>query len=131
MRPPRIAERTSNGLTFRPSWLYAVSNGSAFVPLDCVAYGAFTGEPGSYGRPTLLTPDNRALQRASLTGRNRADWTTVLAPVLESNAGTTGTLPVTHCGDGLISQGEVCDGDALGGATCASLDFAKGELACR
>jgi hypothetical protein len=109
---------------------YAVSNGSGYVPVDCVAYGDFTGNNGQFGPPTPLTPDNRALQRAATKGRNRTDWTSVLAPVLENNAGNTGNLPVTHCGDGLISQGEVCDGDNLGGATCAALGFAKGKLAC-
>jgi len=109
---------------------YVVNTTTGVVPVDCVAYGAFTGGNGSFGPPTARTPDNRALQRTALTGRNRADWTTVLNPVLESNAGATGTLPATLCGDDVISQGEECDGDALGGATCASLGFAKGKLGC-
>src|SRR5206468_8042801 len=36
----------------------------------------------------------------------------------------------TLCGDAAVSQGEQCDGDALAGATCASLGFASGMLQC-
>ena len=102
-----------------------------FVPTDCVAYGAYTGDNAPFGPPTPRTPDNRALQRVAYNGRNRPDWTTVLDPVLERNSGHTATLAATLCGDGTISQGEVCDGEALGGATCASLGFAKGDLTCQ
>jgi hypothetical protein len=110
---------------------YAVNTVNGLINVDCVAYGAFKGDNGSLGPPTQRTPDNRALQRISYSGRTRQDWTTVLDPVLENNAGVTGMLPATACGDGLISQGEECDGQALGGATCASLGFAKGTLACQ
>jgi hypothetical protein len=109
---------------------FAVNTANGLAVVDCVAYGAFTGENGTFGPPTPRTPDNRALQRSALSGRNRADWTSVLNPVLESNAGATGTLPTTLCGDDIISQGEECDGTSLGGATCASLGFAKGKLGC-
>jgi hypothetical protein len=34
------------------------------------------------------------------------------------------------CGDGVIGSGEQCDGDDLDGATCESLGFAGGDLAC-
>jgi len=109
---------------------YAVATNTGFAPVDCVAYGSFTGDNGTLGAPTRVTPDNRVLRRAQLTGKNRADWTGALDPVLETNAGKTGPLPPTLCGDELISQGEECDGSALGGATCASLGFVKGKLAC-
>ena len=35
-----------------------------------------------------------------------------------------------QCGDGMLVEGEACDGDLLGGATCASLGFEGGTLAC-
>jgi len=108
---------------------YAVNSGQGFSFVDCVAYGAFTGD-SDFGAPTPLTPDNRALQRTAFSGRNRQDWRTVLDPVLEKNSGETVTLPATLCGDGIIAQGEECDADALAGASCASLGFAKGKLAC-
>lgn len=35
------------------------------------------------------------------------------------------------CGNGIIDEGEVCDGDALGTFTCADVDrFVAGDLAC-
>ena len=98
--------------------------------IDCVAYGKFTGDNGTFGAPTRLPPDNLVLRRKAYTGKNRADWTGALDPMLENNAGALATLHATQCGDALLSQGEECDGDALGGATCTSLGFAKGKLAC-
>jgi cysteine-rich repeat protein len=35
-----------------------------------------------------------------------------------------------RCGDGLLQPGEQCDGAELSDATCASLGFAGGQLAC-
>ena len=109
----------------------AVNSTSGLTAIDCVAYGAFTASNGSFGAPTPLTPDNRALQRVALDGRNRTDWGSVLDPVIENNAGATGALPETLCGDNIISQGEACDGTSLAGATCESLGFAKGKIACK
>src|SRR5689334_13028774 len=40
-----------------------------------------------------------------------------------------GTPPST-CGDGVAAPDEACDGLDLDGATCASLGFAGGRLAC-
>jgi Protein of unknown function (DUF1566) len=34
------------------------------------------------------------------------------------------------CGNGVVDGAEACDGTALGGATCTSLGFASGVLAC-
>jgi hypothetical protein len=34
------------------------------------------------------------------------------------------------CGDGILSEGEECDGANLGGESCTSLGFIGGELAC-
>jgi len=97
--------------------------------IDCVAYGKFRGEKVPFGPPTPITPDDRALRRIALTGRNVDDWRGVLEPDPTNDAGNDKTLS-TLCGDGAVSQGEQCDGDALGGATCASLDFASGTLTC-
>ena len=97
--------------------------------IDCVAYGKFRGEKAPFGPPTPITPDDRALRRIALTGRNVDDWRGVLEPDPTNDAGNDKTLS-TLCGDGAVSQGEQCDGDALGGATCASLDYASGTLTC-
>src|SRR5262249_41280352 len=37
---------------------------------------------------------------------------------------------LSACGDGVIESGEQCDGTNLGGATCNSLGFSEGALAC-
>jgi hypothetical protein len=39
--------------------------------------------------------------------------------------------PVDDCGNGMLDDAEVCDGDALSGATCESEGFDSGTLACR
>ncbi len=39
-------------------------------------------------------------------------------------------IPDERCGDGKIDTGEECDGSALGSATCQSLGFDTGSLAC-
>ncbi len=38
--------------------------------------------------------------------------------------------PDPICGNGVINAGEECDSDALGGASCAGLGYADGELSC-
>ena len=98
--------------------------------IDCVAYGRFTGDLGRFGPPTPITPENRSLQRVGASGVTAADWAGELQPTPQNNSGVGAILP-TLCGDGAISQGEECDGDALGGASCASLGFASGALACQ
>src|SRR5262245_26699649 len=110
---------------------YAVNppNDGAGV-VDCVAYGKFTGDTGPFGPPTPITPDNRSLQRVDRNGRTINDWSGTITPTPENNAGQ-GVQLVTLCGDGVINQGEECDGTALGGKACADLGFAKGTLGCR
>lgn len=44
-------------------------------------------------------------------------------------AGSTGTGG-SDCGDGAVDPGEDCDGASLAGATCATLGYDKGSLAC-
>ena len=39
--------------------------------------------------------------------------------------------PPDPCGNGVIDPGEACDGLLLGDASCASLGFGQGDLACR
>lgn len=38
--------------------------------------------------------------------------------------------PAPECGNGVLEDGEACDGAALGDATCASAGFSGGTLAC-
>jgi len=43
---------------------------------------------------------------------------------------TSGCIGGPVCGNGVIETGEQCDGGNLGGATCTSLGFSGGTLAC-
>jgi hypothetical protein len=44
---------------------------------------------------------------------------------------TAGCRGVAVCGNGVVEGNERCDGDDLGGASCAALaEFSEGELAC-
>jgi len=108
---------------------YAVTVTGGLNPVDCVSYGTFMGDQLSFGPPTPITPDDRSIERVQSTGRTLDDWQGTVQPTPQNNAGDTQTL-ATRCGDGLVSQGEQCDGTALLGATCASLGFARGTLAC-
>ncbi|HEY3352764.1 MAG TPA: hypothetical protein VGQ83_05920 [Polyangia bacterium] len=49
-------------------------------------------------------------------------------PVTHASPGAP--LPLARCGDGHLDPGEPCDGVLLGGATCASLGYVGGALAC-
>ena len=43
---------------------------------------------------------------------------------------TAGCGAITSCGDGVIQGTEICDGQALDGATCSSLGYGLGDLGC-
>lgn len=45
-------------------------------------------------------------------------------------ASATHAFLLGRCGNGVVEQGEACDGANLGGATCGSLGFHSGTLAC-
>ena len=47
------------------------------------------------------------------------------------NAVIEATIKITVCGNNVKESGEECDGSDLGGASCQSLGYAGGSLACR
>jgi len=51
-------------------------------------------------------------------------------PQIDSGISINPDQGVGSCGDGVVDQGEECDGTALGGATCASLGWGDGQLTC-
>jgi hypothetical protein len=79
--------------------------------------GSCVGKPGKYER-VACAEHFRCLDAADTNGDLR-----IAAP------GDSGDCnPV--CGNGLLESGEECDGADLGGATCESLGFSGGSLAC-
>jgi hypothetical protein len=109
---------------------YQVPDGDGgTIVVDCLAYGGFAGSNGPFGAPLQIGPDNRSLERLQGSGTNRDDWVGRLRPTPANNADATVTLD-TLCGTGSIDAGEECDGHDRGGATCRSLGFARGRLAC-
>jgi hypothetical protein len=97
--------------------------------VDCLAYGGYQGSNDDFGRSLRIGPDNRSLVRIDSTGSNRSDWRGALQPTPQNNAGVVVTL-ATLCGDDHIDAGEQCDETNLGGRTCRSFGYSKGDLAC-
>jgi len=102
--------------------------------------------PGMIEQDTafIITPerDNAWLSNCAVTTgqkdalrlaiHNPANWSTD-----NSRNAVPSTLPCTitvvppmGCNNGIIEGAEVCDGSALGGATCQSLGFDAGTVAC-
>ncbi len=48
----------------------------------------------------------------------------------EAETGSTSTGADEDCGNTMLDDGEECDGDDLAGATCESIGFLSGDLAC-
>jgi hypothetical protein len=75
----------------------------------------------------------RALPNGAVTvayrGEAAIDSSAVFQPVLTA-APDPSLPPCNSCGNGAIDSSEECDGAALGGATCQSLGFTGGTLAC-
>jgi hypothetical protein len=62
----------------------------AGMPVDCVAYGDFTGDNGANGPPAVAPESGRALVRRSESDHNFNDFR-LGDPAPENNAGQTGT----------------------------------------
>jgi hypothetical protein len=62
-------------------------------PVDCVAYGNFTGDNGGGGAPAAAPVLGMALSRTSTSGPDSTAFA-VAAPAPRNNAGDTGTLGV-------------------------------------
>lgn len=98
---------------------------------DCVAYGTFGGDNERFGRPTPITPDSRSLQRSRVVDppNNEDDWEGELSPTPRNNFNDMRVLETT-CLNEEIEAWEDCEGDDLGGMTCADLGFSSGTLNC-
>ncbi len=49
----------------------------------------------------------------------------------ETSPTDTGNSPPQPCGNGVVNSGELCDGENLGGKSCADFGFSSGTLVCR
>jgi hypothetical protein len=95
--------------------------------------------------PTPLTSDSEASGSSS----GAVDSSTSLRPEPDSSGSSSGdpeldtgssttvgpepetsTGPVDDCGNGMLDEGEVCDGRELGGITCQSEGFDSGTPSC-
>ncbi|MFT3921514.1 MAG: DUF4215 domain-containing protein [Myxococcales bacterium] len=103
-----------------------------FESIDCVAWGNYTGSATGVGKPALPAsgiPAGKALQR-NLKGNGlleAGDDTDDSAtdfqagtPTPRNNAGTTGTIPTSTCGNDVVEGLEACDDDAGCKADCSA-----------
>ncbi|HYD50886.1 MAG TPA: hypothetical protein VEB21_21195 [Terriglobales bacterium] len=109
--------------------------GPPIAPVDCVAYGNFTGDNSGHGAPAAAPPLGMALVRIAETDEDSTDFVPG-EPSPENNAGEVGELGecggtaacVGDCnGDGEVTVDEIINGVtfALGEgsiATCPALD---------
>ncbi len=87
------ADQTTNGRIPFPSGkiCFAAPTG-AFI--DCVAYGAFTGDNSGYGSPAMALLRGKALTRVVFNSvtRNNANDFTLASPTPTNNAGQSGVF---------------------------------------
>jgi hypothetical protein len=117
--PTRIASMTTLELFPRPSSLLRIAAVTLAVALGGCGDDSMieTSATTTTGGETTTTSTNGA-----------TTTTTTTTTAGETTTGTTQSGPV--CGDGVIDDGEACDGDAFGDATCVSEGFVGGELSC-
>jgi hypothetical protein len=89
------------------------------LPVDCVAYGNFTGDNGNNGSPAVRPELGMALVRQSASMNNSADFA-LGAPAPGNNAGQTGSLgtcggtAATPTPTATVASGGACEGDCNG-----------------
>ncbi|MCA9636758.1 MAG: hypothetical protein KC420_12085 [Myxococcales bacterium] len=77
--------------------------------------------------------DDGAMETSATTttgGESSTSSSTTSTSTSTSGTSTDATAAGPVCGDGIIDEGEACDGDALGDATCVSEGFVGGDLSC-
>lgn len=83
---------------------------------------------GTVNPSRLLVPSLALLGSLCACGDAVPDQTSEVAPSARAPAPDAGLAP--GCGDGVRSEDELCDGEDLGGASCSSLGFERGQLRC-
>lgn len=113
--------------------------------MTCADFGFTEGNLVCDSECNLLTDGCRSCGDGMLAASELCDGTNVGAETCQSQGYGGGTLrcdiecdgfdtsqctPLPTCGDGVRNGGEACDGNDLGGASCASVGFDQGTLAC-
>ena len=103
--------------------------GDALVPADALDSLGADSEAADAGGVTdaddaIAAADSVAGVDSDAAGATDAMTLSDTAPPLDTLA------PVALCGDGVRAGAEPCDGDDLGGASCESLGYLGGALAC-
>lgn len=77
-----------------------------------------------------MPPGDTTSAVATTSGDSSGDPSDDGTTSVGSTEAASSTGAVDACGDGEIGPGEQCDGDALGGWTCAALGLGPGQLGC-
>lgn len=94
-----------------------------------VTSGVPTTGADTSGGMTTTTVDPPTTTTSTSETSTGADTTTGDSTTTPETTESSSGAPVL-CGNAAIDDGEACDGDELGGATCESEGFSGGELGC-
>ncbi len=120
-------------------------DGKDLGAMSCMDFGFTEGVLVCDGQCNLLTDGCRSCGDGMLAASELCDGTALGGETCQSQGFGGGTLacdpqcdgydtaactPLPTCGDGTRNGGETCDGTDLGGASCTSIGFDVGQLAC-
>lgn len=89
------------------------------------------GNNDEIGDSDTSAPEDLPAESGESTSDSGTDTTTESESESESDSTTTTTSDTGgDCGNGVIDDGEQCDGGNLNGFTCTELGYAGGTLAC-
>lgn len=98
----------------------------------CVGAGEETGlgESATTGTESTGGTTSEVSADGTSTGGTSTDGTTSEVSSDGTSTGGTTTDPMSDCGNGVLEDGEECDGKDLGVGTCESEGFGEGDLHC-
>ncbi len=120
-------------------------DGKELGAMTCMDFGFTEGVLVCDGQCNLLTDGCRSCGDGMLAASELCDGAALGGETCQSQGFGGGTLacdpqcdgydtaactPLPTCGDGMLNGGEACDGNQLGGASCTSIGFDQGQLAC-
>ncbi len=113
--------------------------------MSCADFGFAQGTLVCDAQCNVITDGCRSCGDGMLAASELCDGTSLGGETCQSQGFGGGTLlcdaacagydtsvctPLPTCGDGVRNGGEACDGNDLGGASCASVGFDIGQLSC-